>query len=344
MRIPIALIWIAVLAIAGLIVFSSSAYVVPETGQAIITRFGRPVGRPITEAGLHFKAPFIDDVNALEKRALQWDGDPNQLPTKDKLFIYVDTYARWRISDPLLFLQRLRNEKSAQTRIDDILDGITRDMIASHELLEIVRSVNREAIKDETLSEMDAVGTLQPIKVGRAKIAKQIHDKASSQLKDLGIELLDIRFKRINYNEDVQKKIYERMISERNQIAEKYRSEGAGEAARILGDKERILQEVKSEAYRKVEEIKGKAEAQATSIYARAYNQSPEASEFYQFIKTLDTYQKVFDKDTTVLLGTGGDFFKYLQRTGMEEKESVPPAGPPAAAAASAPVEASGTP
>ncbi len=332
MRLSHSIIWIIILVIVAIILLSGSMYALPETQQAVITRFGKPIGAPITQAGLHFKRPFTDDVNLLDKRALEWDGDPNQLPTKDKLFIYVDTYARWRIADPLLFLQRLRTFSVAQTRLDDILDGITRDLIASNELLEIVRSVNRESIKDETLTQVqDELGQLQPIKVGRAKIAEQIRIRAAAQLKDLGIELLDIRFKRINYNEDVQNKIYERMISERKQIAEKFRSEGEGEAARILGEKELALKQIQSEAARKVEEIKGKADADASAIYASAFNQSAAATDFYRFQKTMETYAKVLGKDTTILLGTRSDFLKYLQQSGTPAIGSMPASAPAAA-------------
>ncbi len=335
MRIPIVSILTAIVLVFILFAVSLATYTLQETEQAIITRFGKPIGGAINEAGLHFKVPFVDTVNVLEKRALEWDGDPNQLPTRDKLFIHVDTYARWRISDPLLFFQRLRTVRDAQTRLDDILDGQTRDVIANHDLLEIVRSVNRESVKDETLKKVDVdIGVLHPISFGRARIGQDIFKNASTQLKDLGVELLDIRFKRINYNEDVQLKIYERMISERNQIASKFRSEGEGEAARILGEKERDLRQIESEAYRKIQEIQGKADAQATDIYAQAYNQSPQAYDFFQFTKTMDTFRATLGKDTTVLLGTQGDFFKFLQSPG--ESPAAMTVAPPAAAAPAA--------
>jgi membrane protease subunit HflC len=300
--------------ILGLIVLNSAAFVVDETEQAIITQFGKPVGDPITEPGIHFKVPFIQESRFFDKRFLAWDGDPNQIPTKDKRFIWVDSYARWRITDALLFYQRVRDERGAQTRLDDILDGETRNAIANNNLVEIIRSTNREFQLSEVLDEITESEMSLKISLGRDKLTRQIIEAASPRLKVLGIELLDLRFKRINYVEEVQKKIYERMITERKRIADKFRSEGQGEAAKILGDKERDLKQIQSEAYRKAQEIKGKADAEATTVYARAYNQSPESRDFYQFLKTMDTYKNTLSENDWLVLSTKGDFFKYLQK------------------------------
>ncbi len=306
-----------ILVFAGIIVLSGAFYTVHETEQVVVTQFGAPVGNSVTDAGLHFKVPFIQSVNRIEKRVLEWDGDPNQIPTKDKLFISVDTYGRWRIADPLLYFQRCKTEASAQSKLDDVLDGETRNAIARHELLEIIRTSNREPVLDDKLAEAagagSSIGTLDPISVGRVKIAQEILKKSQVRVSDLGIELLDIRFKRINYNPDVQEKIYERMISERLQIADKFRSEGQGEAARILGEKQRELLRINSEAYRTIEEIKGRADARATEIYTSAYNQGEEAYEFYEFQKTMETYIGTLDRSTMLILSTSSDFFKFLK-------------------------------
>lgn len=296
------------------IVTSSSLYTVPEGRQAVVTQFGRIVGTPIEAAGLHFKTPFVQTVNMLEKRTLEWDGDPNQLPTRDKLFIHVDTYARWRIADPVVYFQRVTDERGAQSRLDDILDGETRNAVARHDLIEVIRSQNREPAEDTALIEA-GVGEARwrTIEVGRAMIAKEIFDAATPKLADLGIELQDIRFKRIRYNADVQGKIYERMKSERKQIASKFLSEGQGQAAQINGDRERDLKQIASEAYRKVQEIQGAADAKAIEIYAGAFNASPAAAEFYRFLKTMETYQTALGKDTTVILSTDSEFFQFLK-------------------------------
>ena len=307
---PIVVVLLAILA-------ATSLYTVPEGRQAIVTQFGRIVGVPVETAGLHVKTPFVQTVNMLEKRTLEWDGDPNQLPTRDKLFIHVDTYARWRIADPVVYFQRVTDERGAQSRLDDILDGETRNAVARHDLIEVIRSQNREPAEDTALVEAGVGETRwRTIEVGRALIAKEIFDACAPRLKDLGIELQDIRFKRIRYNADVQKKIYERMISERKQIAGKFMSEGQGEAARIRGDKERDLKQIASEAYLKVQEIQGAADAKAIEIYAGAYNASPQAAEFYRFLKTMETYDKALGKDTTVILSTGSEFFQFLKTAG----------------------------
>jgi membrane protease subunit HflC len=291
----------------------SSVYIVGETEQVIITQFGKPVGDPITTPGMHFKLPFIQNVNSFDKRFLEWDGDPNQIPTKDKRFIWVDTYARWHITDPLLFFQRLRDERVAQSRLDDILDGETRNAIANHDLVEVIRSTNRELQFGDIVEEVLEREAAIEIKYGRDKITRIIIENASPRVIELGIELLDLRLKRINYVEEVQQKIYERMIAERQRIADKFRSEGQGEAAKILGDKERDLNKIESEAYRTAQEINGKADGEATTIYARAYNQSNSSRDFYQFIKTMETYQNTLTKNDWLVLSTKGDFFKFLR-------------------------------
>ena len=301
-----------VLAAAALM---SSAFTVNETQQIIITQFGKPVGAPVTRAGLKFKLPFIQDVNPIEKRILEWDGNPTDMPTKDKLYISVDLFARWRIVDPLQYFLRLRDERSAQSRLDDILGSETRNAIAKHELIEIVRTTkDRVPTQDTTLGDSNNVlGTLVPIHMGREKVEQQIFAAAAAKVAVFGIELLDIRFMRINYNESVQPKIYDRMISERQQIAEQFRSEGNGEAARINGNRERELQKVRSEAYRRVEEIRGEADATATEIYARTYNQNTDAVRFYEFTRTMSAYRDIIAAGTTLVLSTDSELFKFLK-------------------------------
>ena len=307
------IIW-AALALFGLIIIFSAAFVVTETEQVIITRFGKPVGDPITTPGINFKIPIIEEANFFEKRFLEWDGDPNQVPTKDKRFIWVDTYARWRITDPLLFFQRLRDERGAQSRLDDILDGEVRDAIANHDLVELVRTSNRKPQVDEELTGVDDTDLLAEIKSGREQITRLILKAGAERVKDLGIELLDLRFKRINYVQEVREKVYDRMISERKRIADKYRSEGQGEASKILGLKERELKSITSEAFKKSEEIRGKADAIATRIYASAYNRSAEAREFYKFLKTMETYESTFNQEDWLILSSDSDFYRYLKR------------------------------
>ncbi len=306
-----------IIAVIGFLIFlviMSSAFIVDETKQAIITRFGKPVGDAITDPGIHFKVPFLEEANFFDKRFLEWDGDANQIPTKGKKFIWVDTYARWRISDPLLFFQRVRDERGAQARLDDILDGETRNAIANHELHEIVRNTNRKAAEGTSvIIESGEKDTKMPeIKIGREKITREIFNAASKRTLELGIELLDLRFKRINYYEDVRQKVYERMITERKRIADKFRSEGQGRASKILGDKERELKRIQSEAYRISQEISGKADAQATAIYASAYNRNNETREFYKFVKTLETYRLTFSEDDWLILSTNNDIYKLL--------------------------------
>ncbi len=299
----------------GVIGFYLCSYVVEETDQVILTQFGKPVGEPVTEAGLHFKIPFIQEVNRIEKRFLPWDGPANEMSTKDKTYLIIDTFARWRINDPMQYFLRLRDERSALSRLDDILGSETRNAVAKHELIEIVRTTkDRIAKTDQALVKgIENVGTLYPIKVGREKVERQIFEKAAEKLSGFGIELLDVRFKRINYNETVRRRIYERMVSERQQIASRFRSEGAGEAAKIFGKKERDLQEIESEAYKKVQEIYGEADARASAIYAEAYDQDPKAAEFYAFLKTLETYREVLAKDMSLILTTDSPLFRLLK-------------------------------
>lgn len=300
------------LTVALLVTLASAVYELRESEQAIITQFGRPVGEPVTDPGLHFKLPFVQRVNVFDKRFLEWDGEATQLPTRDKRFIWVDTYARWHITDPLLFFQRLRDERGAQTRLDDILDGETRNAIANHDLLEVVRTSDRTPLVDESLPETEA-STLEPIEDGREAIRKEILEASQARTSDLGIEILDVRLKRINYIESVRAEVYDRMISERKRIATRYRSEGDGEASRILGEMERDLKEIQSAAYRQAQEIRGAADAEATAIYAGAYDQSADSRDFYEFLKTLETFEETVDRDTSLLLSTGGDFYRYIQ-------------------------------
>ena len=300
-----------VLGIVVLIVLVSSLYVVREYEQVIITQFGRPLGKPIDTPGLKVKVPLIQKANRFEKRFLEWDGDPNQLPTKDKRFVWVDMYARWQITDPLLFFQRLRDERGAQTRLDDILDGETRNAIANHNLLEVIRNTNREAEQSE-LETRDETG-LEQITIGRDKIRIEILTNAKPRTVDLGIEILDVQFKRINYVEEVRQKVYERMIAERRRIADRFRSEGEGEASRIRGEKERELKLIQSEAYRQAREIRGDSDADATRIYAAAYDRSQETRSFYEFLQTMEIYKSTLDSETSLILSTDGDFYKYIK-------------------------------
>ena len=299
-------------------VLSFSFYTVDQTEQVIITQFGKPVGHPITEPGLHLKMPFVQSVNRLDKRFLEWDGAPVAIPTRDKTYIHVDTFARWRIEDPKTYFVRLHDERSAQSRLEDILGSETRNSIAKHDLIEIVRTdKNRQPLHDETLkggpTGSGTIGVLPPIEFGRLKIEEEIKTAATEKLAGFGIEVLDFRIKRVNYNPEVLDRIYQRMISERLQIAQRFRSEGEGESARIAGQRERDLNEIRSNAYRQVQQIRGEADAKATEIYARAYTQNPEAAEFYAFLKTLETYHKIFTKDSTLVLSTESDIFAMMK-------------------------------
>ncbi len=324
--------WFRLLAISTLLgigayVLVGSMYTVSEVEQAIITQFGKPVGAPVTTAGLKFKVPFIQDVNLIDKRVLEWDGNPSDMPTKDKLYISVDLFARWRIIDPLQYFLRLHDERSAQSRLDDVLGSETRNAVAKHELIEIIRTTkDRVPLRDTLASDAGRVdvGALVPIQKGRKLVEQEIFAEAAEKVRVFGIELLDIRFKRINYNESVRPKIYDRMISERRQIAERFLSEGNGEAARIRGNRVRDLNKIQSEAYRRVEEIRGVADAKATEIYARAYNQSPEAVAFYEFTRTMQSYKSIIAENTTLVLSTNSDLFKFLK--GMAQDSDVVPA------------------
>lgn len=318
--------WLIPLAlVAGFILFNS-LYTVGEAQQVIITQFGRPVGEPITSAGLKFKIPFIQTVNRIDKRILEWDGSPSDMPTKDKLYVSVDLFARWRITDPMAYFLRLRDERSAQSRLDDILGSETRNMVARNELIEIVRTTkDRKPSQDSTLTDNQgnsSIGILLPIKNGRESVEAAIYKAAAEKVRVFGIELLDIRFKRINYTETVQPKIFERMISERRQIAERFRSEGNGEAARIRGNLMRDKDRIQSEAYKQVEQIRGEGDAKAAEIYANAFNQSSDSASFYQFTRTLDTYRSVITSDATLLLSTDSELYRFLKQT------DKPPANP----------------
>jgi membrane protease subunit HflC len=320
---------VIILAVAAFLL-ANSAFTVSETEQVFITQFGKPVGRAINadpdknEAGLRFKTPFIQKVNRIEKRTLAWDGPVTDMPTRDKLYIAVDTFARWRIVDPITYYEKLRDERSARSRLDGLIGSETRDVVAMHDLIELVRS-DKERVpeRDEALVAADSnLGLLPPIRHGRHFLTRRILDAAQPKVRDLGIELLDVRFKRINYKPEVIEKIYARMASERLQIAERFRSEGAGEAAKIIGRKERDLLTIESGAYRREQEIRGTADAEAIAIYAKAYTSSPTAADFYQFTKTLETYQNTLGKETTVILTTDNDLFRLFKRIEPESPAS----------------------
>jgi len=302
----------AVLVLIVLLFVTGTVYTVREDQQVILTQFGKSIGDPITEAGLHFKLPFIVKVNVIEKRVLAWDGESAQMPTRDKTYIQVDTFARWEISEPLVYFKTLRDERSALSRLDDILGSVTRNAVAKHDLLEVVRSTkDRKPEKTDLQTEEGAV--FEPIKIGRREIENNVYQIAKTKLEDIGINLLDLRFKRINYNQSVAPQIYEQMISERQQIAERFRSEGAGEAARTMGKMEREVKRIESEAYRKIQSILGEADAESTRIYAEAYGGTPERESFYEFVKTLEAYDKILDENTTVILSTDSELFKLLK-------------------------------
>jgi len=295
-------------AFVALVVLSNSLYVVGMTEQVVVTQFGRPIGEPIREPGLKVKAPFVQKVNVFDKRILEWDGNPSQIPTKDKKYIWVDTFARWRIVDPLKFMQSVTNEIGAHARLDDVVDAVTRDLITSNLLLAVVRNTNREM----NIGEIDIPAPDQEqIGLGRSDITAQILERASEQMPRYGIELVDVEIKRINYVEEVRLKVYERMISERRRIAERYRSEGQGESAEIRGQKEKELQKITSEAYREAEEIRGNADAEAAAVYAQAFGRDPE---FYSFWKSLESYRATIGGESSVILTTDSDYLKYLKR------------------------------
>lgn len=294
-----------------LFVLYQGIFTVDETQQVVVTQFGKPVGDPITEPGLNFKIPFVQTITYFPKNLLQWDGDPSQIPTLDKTYIYVDTFARWKIVDPLKFFQTVNNVVGGLARLDDIIDAAVRNFIAQNPLIETVRWTNRELdVTEEGMEDTSHTRVTAEITTGRQNIVKGILNQANPKLKEFGILLIDVQIKRLNYVEEVRRSVYGRMIAERKQIAERFRSEGEGESRKIEGDRERDLKEITSVAYRKSQEIKGKADAEATLIYARAYNEDPD---FYSFLQTLDIYKKTMDKDTTLVLSTDSDFLRYFK-------------------------------
>jgi membrane protease subunit HflC len=306
---------IGIIVLLILFVLGGALYTVHETETVILTQFGRPVGEPVTEPGLHFKTPFVQEVNRLEKRILEWDGDPTEMPTKDKMYISVDTFARWRISDPSTYFVKLGSERRALSRLEDIIGSEVRTAIAGHELIEVVRSDKDRELPPNQTAEGTTASVQQKATRGRMALQMDILNAAAPKLTDLGIELLDVRIKRVNYNQNVVGNIYQRMISERQQIAQRFRSEGEGEAARINGRRGRDLRKVESEAYKRVQELQGEADAEASRIYAEAYNQSTEAQGFYGFLKTLDTYRTILGKQTSMILSTNSELFELLERS-----------------------------
>jgi len=303
---------VAILLFVALIVILDAFYIIDETEQVVITQFGKPVGQPIADAGLHLKVPFVQKVNYFEKRLLEWDGIPAEILAKDKKFILVDTYARWRIANPLKFFTSVVSEDGAQTRLDNIIEAATRDRVTANVLIEVVRTSNRtmamtEADSSVFLKEMK----VDSISVGREKLSRDILKAVQEKAQEYGIEIVDVRIKRINYIDEVRQKVFERMIAERLRIAEKYRSQGMGKKAEIEGEMEKELKRIQSEAYRTAQEIKGKADAKAIRIYAKAYEQDPE---FYSFMKSLESYQKTMDEKTWLILSTDNDYLKYLKR------------------------------
>ncbi len=292
-----------------------SLFVVDETQQVVITQFGRIVGAPIKEPGLNFKIPFIQKANFFPKNLLEWDGDPGQVPTKDKTYLWVDTFARWKISDPVVYFQTVKDEFSALKRLDDIIDPATRNLVTSFPLLESVRNSDRpmdtfEYEVDNNAENQQKNRIRYAITLGRDKLTQKIVEQARQKLKKFGIDLVDVKIKRINYIESVRRSVYDRMIAERKQIAEKFRAEGKGEASQIRGEKEKELQVIKSEAYKAAQKIKGDADAAATKIYADAYGSDPD---FYAFVKTLEVYKATLGKDTSLVLSTDSDLMKYLK-------------------------------
>lgn len=314
-KIIIALLAIFVLALAFFVF--GLAYIVPETHQVVITQFGDPVGDPITAAGLHFKKPFIQEAHFFEKRLLAWDGDPNQIPTRDKKYIWVDSTARWKITNALKFLQTIGDERQAHAKLDDIINSATRDAITGHPLVEAVRNSNRIIILEEEGEDMIITDeALEEIEAGRVDLEESILEATKEVVRQYGIEVIDVRIKRLNYVKDVREDVYERMISERKRAAALYRSQGKGKAAEIEGSREKELKRITSEAYREAETIKGLADAEATRIYADAYNQAPD---FYSFLKTLTTYRKTIDEGTTLILTTEDEYYRRLKGSGQSE-------------------------
>jgi membrane protease subunit HflC len=315
MKAPVTLIALAVILLAGIIIFRASIFTLDEAEQAVIVQLGAPVGDPITTPGLHFKMPFIQEVRRFDKRLLSWDGDPNQIPTRGEQFISVDTTARWRIADPLTFMQRVQNERGATMRLNDILDSIVRDHISASDLVDIVRSKDW-AVSQEDLERAQVVGEgdeeilLQQVKTGREEIVRSILEQAGKQMPELGIELVDIRIKRVDYVDAVQQRVFDRMIAERQRIAEQFRSEGQGRAAEIDGTTQRSLAEIQSEAKRKAEVVRGRADAEATRIYSEAFGEDPE---FFAFLRSLESYGRSLGAQSTLMLGADSEYFRYLR-------------------------------
>jgi len=307
---PRSILPIALLVVVTLVVVAGTLYTIPEGEQVIITQFGRPVGGVVTDPGLHVKLPLIPNVYRFDKRWLEFDGDPNEIPTKDKKYIWVDTYARWRISDALRFYQAVRDERGGQSRLDDIVDGETRNAIASFDLIEIVRSSDREFRLTEELEGIMTAEAVAEIKTGRGAISQVILEKASAITPEFGVDLVDVRFKRINYVEEVRRSVYERMISERQKIRDKLRSEGQGRSAEIRGSKDKELKRITSEAYRSAQEIRGAADATATKVYADAFGRDVE---FYSYLQTLETYRDTIGEKETLVISTDGEFYRFLK-------------------------------
>ena len=293
-----------------LIVFSMATFTTTEYNQAVVIQFGRPVGKPIIEAGLHLKKPLVQTVKYFDRRILEWDGDPNQIPTKDKKYIRIDVTARWKIVDALKFYQSVRAEQGAHARLDDVIDGATRNVVSNHLLVEVVRNTNKIfENQDDEFSPGERI-EVQSIKFGRVVLSKEIFSAAAKIVPQYGIELVDVKIKRINYESSVQQKVFERMISERKRIAEKFRSEGKGQKARILGKMQKELKRIRSQAYRKSQVIKGKSDAEVTRIYAVAYSRG---KEFYRFLKTMESYDSAIKKESVLFLSTQSDYLKYLK-------------------------------
>ncbi|MEZ7847343.1 MAG: protease modulator HflC [Polaromonas sp.] len=311
---------IGVLLLAAVVAFSGTFYTLEEGEQAVIVQFGRPVGQPVTEAGLHIKIPMIQDVRRFDSRLLMWDGDPNQIPTKGREFIWIDTTARWRIADATTFLESVASEAGARSRLDDIIDSVVRDQVSRSELVELVRSASWEVPEGEALAEVPAEVQAQLTKEmtrGREEITRNILTEAQKIMPQYGIELVDVRIRRLDYIESVRERVYSRMISERKRIAAEFRSEGEGQSAEILGTMEKELSEIRSNAYRQVQEIRGKADARAARVYGDAYNGDPE---FYAFSRTLEAYKEAQNENAVMILTTDSDYYRYLKDSGISRK------------------------
>jgi membrane protease subunit HflC len=306
---------LAVIVVIVALAVSGAIYKIDESEQALVLQFGRPVGKPVTTAGLHFKLPFIQEVRRFDERLLIWDGDPNQIPTKGREFIWVDTTARWRIADPRKFLENVASEAGARSRLDDIIDSVVRDQVSSNELVEIVRSASWQVPEREVLEqapEEQEQELKKQVSQGREEITRTILERASKVIQQYGIELVDVRIKRLNYVDSVRQKVYARMISERKRIAARFRSEGEGRSAEILGAMEKDLRKIRSDAYRQAQEVRGQADAKAARIYGDAYNRDPE---FYAFSRTLEAYKERKNDNSILILTTGSDYYRYLKES-----------------------------